>query len=134
MADGHRRTEHFAYHYLADCALIRGKTQEAERRYRQSLEAAVPLGDLIETSFEVQGVAMAAAGNGDPERALRLAGSVEALWQSLGTWISVAFWDRLLERYLGPAREQLGADADAAWAEGRALAFDDAVALALETA
>ncbi len=134
MADGDRRTEHFAYHFLADCALIRGKTQEAERRYRQSLEAAVPLGDLIETSFEVQGVAMAAAGNGDPERALRLAGSVEALWQSLGTWISVAFWDRLLERYLGPAREQLGADADAAWAEGRALAFDDAVALALETA
>jgi hypothetical protein len=133
IAGADPRTEHFAYHFLADCALIRGDPEEAERRYRQSLAAAVPLGDLIETSFEVQGVAMAAAGNGDPERALRLAGSVEALWQSLGTWISVAFWDILLERYLGPAREQLGERADAAWAEGRALAFDDAVALALKT-
>ena len=45
--------------------------------------------------------------------------------------ISVAFWDALLERYLGPAREQLGDEADAVWAEGRALAFDDAVELAL---
>ena len=83
------RTEHFAYHFLADCALIRGDTVEAEKRYRQSLQAALPLGDVIETSFEVQGVAMAVAGNGDPERALRLAASVEALWESLGISISI---------------------------------------------
>ena len=125
------RTEHFAYHFLADCALIRGDTVEAERRYRQSLGAALPLGDVIETSFEVQGVAMAVAGNGDVERGLRLAASVEALWESLGIAISIPFWDALLERYLGPARERLGADAATIWAEGRALAFDDAVGLAL---
>ena len=99
---GDPRTEHFAYHFLADCALIRGDTVEAEERYRQSLRAALPLGDVIETSFEVQGVAMAVAGNGDPERALRLAGSVEALWESLGISISIAFWDALLDRYLEP--------------------------------
>jgi predicted ATPase/class 3 adenylate cyclase len=125
------RTEHFGYHFLADCALIRGDTVEAETRYRQSLQAALPLGDVLETSFEVQGVAMAAAGNGDPRRALLLAGAVEALWESLGTSISIAFWDALLERYIGPAREQLGEEADAAWAEGRELDFDDAVELAL---
>ena len=125
------RTEHFAYHFLADCALIRGDTVEAEQRYRQSLQAALPLGDVIETSFEVQGVAMAVAGNGDPERGLRLAGSVEALRESLGISISIAFWDALLERYLGPARERLGADAGTIWAQGRELAFDDAVELAL---
>ncbi len=104
------RTEHFGYHFLADCALIRGDTVEAERRYRQSLQAALPLGDVIETSFEVQGVAMAVAGNGDPQSGLRLAGSVEALWESFGIAISIPFWDALLERYLGPAREQLGAE------------------------
>jgi predicted ATPase/class 3 adenylate cyclase len=125
------RTEHFGYHFLADCALIRGDTLEAETRYRQSLEAAIPLGDVLETSFEVQGVAMAAAGNGDPQRALLLAGAAESLWESLGVSFSLAFWDALLERYLAPAREQLGAEADAVWAEGRALEFDDAVALAL---
>ncbi len=128
---GDPRTEHFAYHFLADCSLVRGETGEAEKRYRESLRAALPLGDVVETSFEVQGVAMAVAGNGDPERALRLAASVEALWESLGIKISIAFWDSLLDRYLSPAREQLGADADAVWAEGRALDFDEAVELAL---
>ncbi len=131
LADADPRTEHFAFHFLADCALIRGNTEEAEQRYRESLRAALPLEDVIETSFEVQGVAMAAAGNADPRRALLLAGSVEALWDSLGISISVAFWDTLLERYIGAARERLGAEADAVWSEGRAMAFDDAVELAL---
>jgi predicted ATPase/class 3 adenylate cyclase len=129
-AAGDPRTEHFAYHFLADCALVRGDTEEAEKRYRQSLRSAQPLGDVVETSFEVQGVAMAAAGNGDARRALRLAGSVEALWESLGMSISIAFWDALLERYIGATREHLD-DGDAVWAEGRALAFDEAVELAL---
>ena len=131
-SDGDPRTEHFAYHFLADCALIRGDTGEAERRYRESLRAALPLGDVLETSFEVQGVAMAAAGNGDPERALRLAAAVEALWESLGTSIHIAFWDALLERYIGAARTELAEEADTVWAEGRALTFDDAVELALK--
>ncbi|MGH3136217.1 MAG: ATP-binding protein [Gaiellaceae bacterium] len=130
-AGGDPRTEHFAYHFLADCALIRGDAEEAETRYRESLRAALPLGDVIETSAEVQGVAMAAAGGGDPHRALRLAASVEALWESLGTWIAIPFWDALLEKYIGGARETLGADADIVWAEGLAMAFDDAVDLAL---
>ena len=125
------RTEHFAYHFLADCALIRGDTEEAETRYRQSLRAALPLGDVVETSFEVQGVAMSQAGGGNPRRAVILASSVEALWESLGVSISVAFWDALLERYLGPARASLGDELEAVRAEGRALAFDDAVELAL---
>jgi len=130
-AAGDPRTEHFAYHFLADCALIRGETREAEQRYRASLRAALSLGDVIEASFEVQGVAMAAAGSGDAARALRLAGAVEALWESLGTSLSIAFWDELLERYLGPARRHLAEDADAAWAAGRDLPFDDAVEIAL---
>lgn len=132
MADGNPRAEHFAFHFLADCALIRGDAEEAGKRYRESLRAALPLGDVIETSAEVQGLAMAAAGAGDSHRALRLAASVEALWESLGTSFSVAFWDVLLERYIGGARKALGADADAVWAEGRTLAFEDAVDLALK--
>jgi predicted ATPase/class 3 adenylate cyclase len=130
-AEGDPRTEHFAFHFLADCALIRGDSQEAEPRYRESLRAALPLGDVFETSFEVQGVAMAAAGSGDAERALRLAGAVDALWESLGVDLHVDFWDALLERYLSLAREQLGAEAEQVWAEGRALDFEEAVELAL---
>jgi predicted ATPase/class 3 adenylate cyclase len=131
MAHGDPRTEHYAFHFLADCALLRNDCEEAERFYRESLRAVLPLGDVIETSFEVQGVAMALAGLGDPQRALVLAAAVEALWQSLGTWISIGFWDALLERYIGGARAQLGAHADVLWAEGRGMAFADAVELAL---
>jgi hypothetical protein len=125
------RSEHLARHFLADCALIRGDAGDAEKRYRQSLQAALPLGDVIETSFEVQGIAMAAAGNGDPARALRRAGAVAALRESLGTSLSIAFWDALLERYIGAAKADLAEEADAVWAEGFSLAFDDAVDLAL---
>jgi len=44
---------------------------------------------------------------------------------------SIGFSDRLLDRYIGAARAQLAGEADAVWAEGRGLTFDDAVALAL---
>jgi hypothetical protein len=44
---------------------------------------------------------------------------------------SIAFWDALLEQYLAPARASLGDEYDAVRAEGRALAFDDAVEFAL---
>ena len=130
MAEGDLRTEHFAYHFLADCALLGGHFELAERRYGQSLQAAIELGDLIETSIEVQGVAMSASGRGDADRAVRLAAAVEALWESLGLTFNVHFWDALLERHIGSAREQLGGRADEIWAEGRALRFDDAVELA----
>jgi predicted ATPase/class 3 adenylate cyclase len=130
-AAGDARTEHFASHYLADCALIRGDCEEAGTRYRQSLRAALRLGDVVETSFEVQGIAMSEAGVGNTRRAVVLAESVAALWESLGLSISIAFWDALLERYLAPARMSLGDEYDAARDEGRALAFDDAVELAL---
>ena len=131
QAGGDLRTEHFAYHFLADCALIRSDFEVAGERYRESLRAALPLGDVLETSFEVQGVAMSAAGAGDLRRGLLLAAAVEALWESLGTSFSVDFWDALLERHIGAAKAELDPDGDAVWAEGRALAFEDAVELAL---
>ena len=131
LSDGDPRSEHFAFHFLADCALIEGDCELAEERYRKSLRAALPLGDVLETSFEVQGVAMAAAGRGDSARGVRLAAAVEAFWESLGTKFSVPFWDELLAKYIGAARDRLGADADRLWIEGRELAFDDAVELAL---
>jgi len=37
----------------------RDDVRDAEKRYRESLRAALELGDVIETSFEVQGIAMA---------------------------------------------------------------------------
>ena len=130
---GDLRGEHLAHHYLADCALIRGDCDLAEERYHRSLEAAVELGDRLEICFEVQGLGMAAGGKGRSVRALRLAGAAQAELDSLGSDVSgVRFWNELLERYLTPAREALGAGAEQEWEAGRALGFEDAVELALD--
>ena len=75
---------------------------------------------------------MSAAGKGDWTRGVRLlAAAGKVLWESIGSTLSVPFWDALLERYIGAARERLGAEADDVWAEGHTMSFDDAVAQAL---
>jgi predicted ATPase/class 3 adenylate cyclase len=129
------RSEHFAHHFLADCALIRGDCATADDRYRRSLLAALPLGDAIETSFEIQGVGMAAAGLGRPERALRLGGAAAAIWDETGAALDVRFWLALLEKWFTHAREALPAEeAAAAWEAGRQLSFERAIEEALEPA
>jgi hypothetical protein len=130
---GDPRSEHFGHHFLGDCALIRGDFDQAEDRYRESLRAALPLGDLLETSFEVQGLGMSAAGKGDWARGVRLAAASYALWESIGSAPSVPFWNALLDRHIGAARERLGSEGDAVFAEGHAMTFEDAISLALES-
>jgi len=125
---GDRRSEHYAYHYLADCALYEERYEESLALYRKSLDLAGAIGDRLEITFEIQGAAMSLSGLGDAARALRLAGAVEAEWERLGADVHVRFWDRFLERYLGLARSALGPDAaDQAWGEGRRLSLADAV-------
>src|SRR4029450_6297710 len=75
-----KRNEHFGWHFLADCALIEGKCEESLDLYKRSLLLAQELGDQIETSFEVQGVAMSLAGLGEAEQALMLASAAKAEW------------------------------------------------------
>jgi hypothetical protein len=128
---GDLRAEHFGHHFLGDCALIRGDCDEAEDLYKASLRAALPLGDLLETSFEVQGVGMSAVGKGDWERGLRLAAAGSAVWESIGATLSVPFWNALLDRYITAARQRFGSEAEVIWAEGHAMPFEDAVTLAL---
>jgi predicted ATPase/class 3 adenylate cyclase len=135
---GDLRSEHFALHFLADCALIPGECEQAEGRYRRSLELAMELRDRAEAAFEIQGLAMAAAGTSRPRRALRLAGAAKAQLDALGIELTgIHFWTALQERYLGQAREELGAEAaSAAWEEGLQLEFERAIeeALAVEAA
>ena len=125
-------SEHFAHHFLADCAVLEGDVAEAERRYRLSLEAAWQSGDQVETCYELQGMAMAAAGNGDAERAMRLASAANSTIQRLGVAQLPTFWVALIDRHLAIARAQLAAeDADAAWAAGSNLSMPEAVHEAL---
>jgi predicted ATPase/class 3 adenylate cyclase len=122
--------EHFAHHFLADCALLQGDPATAATHYARSLDAAVRSGDKIETCIELQGVAMTSAGLGQPEHALLIAGAVDAQFKALGFQFSVAFWNALLDRYLGVARTALGDRAEAAWEAGQRLSLDEAIAIA----
>jgi predicted ATPase/class 3 adenylate cyclase len=124
---------HLGLHYFADAALIEGECELAEAKYHESLMAILKIGDKIETSFEVQGMAMAAGGLGRGTRALVLGGAMEMAWKRLGADIDVRFWNELMDRYFGQAREQLGAEtAAAAWHKGGAMPFDEAVEYALD--
>jgi tetratricopeptide (TPR) repeat protein len=156
FAEAHndKRSEHFGWHYLADCELILGNCKDSLSLYQKSLTLAHAIGDKVEISFEVQGVAMSLAGLGlasitiprvpvssrprvsgpAAHVAIQLAGAVKAEWDRLGVDIHVRFWDALLDRYLGAARRALGTeDFEREWNIGRELSFDDAVKLALET-
>lgn len=133
VALGYRepRDIHSAHHYLGDCALIRGDVLRSEGRYAESLKAALAYGDEMEASYEIQGVAMSAAGQSRAVKALRLGGAAASKLQSLGA-ASVRFWDELLAKYLGRAREELGGEAaTAAWEEGKRMGFERAVEYAL---
>ena len=135
FAESHndKRSEHFGWHYLADCELILGNCTESLNLYKRSLLLARAIGDKVEISFEVQGVAMSLAGLGEATLAMRLAGAVKAEWDRLGADIHIGFWDALLDRYFRAAKEVLGGESCAAeWNKGRELSFDDAVKLALE--
>jgi predicted ATPase/DNA-binding SARP family transcriptional activator len=125
-------TSHLAHHFLADCAIIAGDPAEAREPYRTALELAHRMGNAIETAIELQGVAMAAAGSGEPELGIRLNAAAEATFASIGFVVDVQFWIALLERYLGPARQALGERTDAIVLDGRSLTLDDAVREGLE--
>jgi predicted ATPase/class 3 adenylate cyclase len=128
---GDLRTEHFAHTFLGDCALLRGDHDHADQRYREALRLVRPLGDLVEIGASIQGIAMAAAGRDDADRALRLLAAVDGLYESFGLWAETPFWDALLEQHAAAARTQLGAHADSVYAEGRAMTLDDAITLAV---
>ena len=130
---GDLRNEHFAQHFLADCALIRGDGATALPRYRVALELAATLGDRSETAVEIQGVAMANAAISACERALKLGGAAAAELDALGIDLTgIRFWSALLDRYLGGARAELGAErAGAAWEAGRRTDLEAAIREAL---
>ena len=128
-----KRSQHFGWHFLADCALIEGNCEESLQLYKRSLEIARQLGDQIETSFEVQGVAMSLAGLGHPRQAVVLASAAKAEWDRIGANIHIRFWDELLKRYIESAKQSLPEEElRSKLGQGQSLPFDDAVKLALE--
>jgi len=100
---------------------------------RESLMLAPRLNDTQAVVYGLEGLAGALAMLGGQERrAARLLGAAEALRERTGSAIAMPLWCELYERHLAALRTRLDANGlAAAWAEGRALTPDEAVAEAL---
>jgi hypothetical protein len=127
------RDIHYALHFLGDCGLWRGDGVEAARWYRQSLPAALAYGNVAEAAVEMVVLAMALGAQGHAESAVRLFGAASAKLEEVHFDISGIEMARIFtERFIAPARAELGARAGVVETEGRSLSWDAAVAEALD--
>jgi hypothetical protein len=114
-------------------ARLRGEEQRAASRLHECLGLAAKLRDAWTVVLGTNGLAGVATAQGRPERAAQLFGAVEALSEKVGVEVSWSAWRTLNERDLATTRGKLGEETfEAAWAEGRAMTFEQAVAGALE--
>ena len=121
-----------ADHYLADCAMHRRDYNLAEQHRLSALETVLTIGDVMQQTIEILGLAFTAAGLGRDEDALRLEGAVDAKWKELGVSHAPPLSEAWRVRDLDPARARLGETrATAAFDEGRAMTWDQAIELAL---
>jgi hypothetical protein len=110
---------------------MRGDQQQARSLHEESLKLSLELGDKLIAAESLEGLACSAA-RGEEERAARLFGAAETLREAVA--YNQAPRERALrEPFLGAARSRLEeATWEAAWAQGRAMTFEDAIAYALK--
>lgn len=118
-------------HNLGNLALEQGEYSVAYPLLKEGLAILLDAKDIWAINFALDSLAGIAAGQGQSERALRLAGASEALRESAGILLPPV-WQAWVERLLEPARKMLDEEGCAvAWAEGRAMNLEQAVAFAL---
>jgi tetratricopeptide (TPR) repeat protein len=116
---------------LADVLSQSGDHHYAQTLLSESLTIERDLGAGPGIAFVLERLAGVAAAQGQARRALRLAGAAAAQRASLGV-AAPRGAQLMLDQRLGPAREALDqATAALAWAEGKALPRDEAVAYVL---
>lgn len=117
---------------LAVLAHDRGDVSRATALCQEGLRVAWPQSYRYQFVLLIDRLAMLAGEAGQAERAARLGGAVERLHEQFGTSPNLAE-QALRDRACAAARTRLGDDAfAAAWAEGRGLPLEEAVALAAD--
>jgi tetratricopeptide (TPR) repeat protein len=117
---------------LGVIAQRRGDLRQAEAFLREALAGAWSLGDPHRCATVLESLAETAVVVGRAERAARLLGAAAMIREKLGTPVD-AHDQALQEREMAPAREALGEEQWAsAYASGRALSLEQAIAEALE--
>ena len=116
--------------WLAVVAYEQGASAAARGHWREALRLRRAAGDRAQSADSLEGFAGLAVIDGDPVRALRLAGAAAAVRRAIGLRVGTPERARLA-RWLAPARDALGPAAAAAVAEGEAMLLEQAVAYAL---
>jgi tetratricopeptide (TPR) repeat protein len=123
-----------AHTVLAFAALQRGDLAQAEEHALRALRVACDQGLTSYVHNSVERVALVAGRKGQALKSARLLGAVTAREQAMGT-VNYPDWQAAIETMVAPARAMLGEEQwAAAFAAGRALTLEEAVAEALEEA
>jgi hypothetical protein len=131
-AIGDRHTLGIALAGLALVARIQGRHDESARLFHETLLVSWELEDQWVMPRALGGLAGAATLSADYERAARLFGATTAMRELSGTVETAGSFRVVYERDEAEARTALGDEAfAAAWADGRAMSLEDAVAFAL---
>jgi predicted ATPase len=127
-AVGDRRAIAIALHSLGRLALAQGDAARARQVFKESLVLRKKTGARRGIAETLESIAGAVE---HPDRAARLFGSAAALREVIGAPVPLVERDDY-DRRVAAARAQMGESAFAgAWAEGRAMTLEDAIALAL---
>jgi ATP/maltotriose-dependent transcriptional regulator MalT len=131
-AVGDMRYTAMALALLGSAALLQGDVRQAGTVLIESLVFLRQIHDRLFMLYCLSGLGGVAAAQSEPERAARLFGAVTALRDVLGVPALRGEY-ALQERMVAAARSQLDeATWAAAWAAGRAMTLEQAIAYALE--
>jgi tetratricopeptide (TPR) repeat protein len=123
-----------ALYVLAQVAQARGDHDLAARRFEEGVALSAEMGDRANLGYFLEGLAVVAGVRGEANRSVRLFGAAEELLEAVEAPVYYYFEPNrsLYERIKAAMRSQLGEEAfKAAWAEGRARTFEQAVECAL---
>jgi non-specific serine/threonine protein kinase len=125
---GDRRGMDIALLCLADIARYRGEFGRARGLYREALEGLTKMGDRHFIGLNLLSLAFLGVAEGEPERAARTFGAVEALRERAGSiMVAPADWEEY-ERAVATLRSELGEQAlRAAWERGRSMSVEQAI-------
>ena len=127
---GDRRMTASARNSLGDALRLLGDQKRAGENLRAALQAHFEIGDHPNAVFSLASFAGLAMDEGNPVRALRLAGAFLSLGGGLGL-VQNPFEREDFERHLAQAREAVGLTAAAEEAAGARFTLDEAFAYAL---
>jgi non-specific serine/threonine protein kinase len=121
----------YALDNLGWAALLREDHERAKDLFQENLALCKEIGDRVIGSGSLEGLACSAASRGEAQRAVRLFGAAQALREAVGYHQTPAERE-LGAPYLDAARSRLSeTEWEAAFAEGQAMSFEEAVEDAL---